>query len=206
MMIQSIQRTAGLVLICLLALILGACSIITPKPPSRVIDPQVEAATTIEVNPQYGTLRILRPKTDQTRDSRQILVRRADSSLQVLPRHLWLEKTPDMLRTIMLNHFHQSGPFIDAHVGGPADWLLDTRIRSFEAVDLADGRVEVNIELFARLIEQRSGQVKNSRTLTVSIPSQSSEPEQIILAFERGLSEWTAQLADWLTQGVPLTD
>ena len=180
---------------------LGACTILETQPPSRVIEPQIEfSQTRSSANGKAGSVRILRPSTDQTRDSRRILVRRADSSLQMLPQHLWLDKTPDMLRSLMLRSLQTAGTFADVHTGGPADWLLSTEIRRFEAVDTDNGAIRTEIELHLRLLNQHSGRIVVSHNVRAESASDSQDTADIIRAFEQSLAEAMAELADWAVE------
>ncbi|MEM1081018.1 MAG: ABC-type transport auxiliary lipoprotein family protein [Pseudomonadota bacterium] len=189
-----------------MACAIASCSIIEPRPPSRVIEPQIDLPEPIERSADYGSIIVLRPESDQTRDGRQILVRRNDSSLQVLPQYLWIEKVPDMLRSIMLDSFRYAGPFNDAAPGGPADWILHSTLRRFEAVDLGNGNVDVDIQLYLRLIEQRSGRPTLSRTLRVERASTGRDPGDLITAFELAMEDLLVELNNWLVEGAALTD
>ena len=194
-----------LILLTLMGFFAG-CTIIEPQPPARVIEPQITLPTPVESEQSYGRIRVLRPEADQTRDSRQILVRRGDSSLQTLPQYLWLENAPDLLRSIMLDSFRQSGPFDDAAAAGPADWILSTTLRRFEAVDSGDGRYGVEIELFVRLIRQQTGQPVLSRSIQIERASSSNQPDDWITSFEQALSQMLMELSDWLGEGAALTE
>ena len=189
-----------------LVIVLAGCTIIEPQPPARVIEPQITLPERVEHEQSYGSIRVLRPESDQTRDSRQILVRRNDSSLQVLPRHLWLEKAPDLLRSVMLDSFRQSGPFDDAAVGGSADWILSTTLRRFEAVDFGDGSYGVEIELFLRLIQQQTGRPLLSRSIQIERASAGNQAEALINAFEQAIEAMLAELHRWLFEGARLTE
>ena len=189
-----------------LVIVLAGCTIIEPQPPARVIEPQVNLPERVEHEQSYGSIRVLRPESDQTRDSRQILVRRDDSSLQALPQHLWLEKAPDLLRSVMLDTFRRSGPFDDAATGGSADWILSTSLRRFEAVDNGNGSYGVEIELFVRLIQQQTGRPLLSRSIQIERSSAGNQPDDWITAFEQALSQTLTELTDWLSEGAALTE
>lgn len=189
-----------------LVIVLAGCTIIEPQPPGRVIEPQITLPERVKHEQSYGSIRVLRPESDQTRDSRQILVRRDDSSLQALPQHLWLEKAPDLLRSVMLDSFRRSGPFDDAATGGSADWILTTSLRRFEAVDYGDGSYGVEIELFVRLIQQQTGRPLLSRFIQIERSSAGNQPNDWITSFEQALSQTLIELTDWLSEGAALTE
>ena len=189
-----------------LLIVLAGCTILEPQPPARVIEPQVTLPERVEREQSYGSIRVLRPESDQTRDSRHILVRRNDSSLQALPQYLWLEKAPDLLRSVMLDSFRRSGPFDDAAAGGSADWILSTTLRRFEAVDNGNGSYGVEIELFVRLIQQQTGRPLLSRSIQIERSSASNQPDDWITAFEQALSQTLTELTDWLSEGAALTE
>lgn len=197
-----------LVLVLPLALLMSGvsgCRLLEPAPPARVVEPQVEWPAPIASQAQHGTLRVMRPEADLTRDARQILVRRDDASLQRIPRYLWLEKSPDLLRSLVLDSVRRAGPFDDAAASGPADWVLSTTLRRFEGVD-SDGRYGVQIQLFARLIDQPSGSTVASRLFEIEQPSRDNTPASFIAAFEQALSSLMLDLSNWLAEHSTLTD
>ena len=185
-----------------LVLMLAGCTILETQPPARVIEPQIALPEARAIEPALGTVRVLRPTTDQTRDSRRMLVRRADSTLQLLSNHLWLDSVPDLLRGLIVRSLEHSNAFTDAHTGGPSQWLLASEIRRFEAADLGTGSVTVEIDLQLRLLQQNSGEIVARHSLKTEARASSSDAADIVRAFEQALNQAMLDLTDWTVETV----
>lgn len=194
-----IVRSFALVVV---AVLVAGCMLARSADPRTVIAPQVDVPVAADWPQVEWALRVQRPRTDRMRDSDRIMVRVGDSQLQPYPGAAWLEDLPDMVQSLMIEAFEDSGRFAAIGRSGAisSPLSLATDIRRFEAVDTGDGPLEVALSVQARLIHQASGRVQASRKFTRRLEVQGTGIEGLVPAFETAMSGLFADLAGWLLE------
>lgn len=197
----SLVRAA---LLASLSLALTGCMLARQSSPITVLAPQV-AVTASPDWPVVGwSLQIDRPRADAMRDSARVLVRPAPSQLQVYRGAAWHEPVPDMLQSVLLQAFEDSGKIAAVSRTGSvrSRFRLMTEIRHFEAVERDGARLDAEIELQIKLVLQRNGLILANHTFVQRQPTAGTEIIGLTQAFERSLSALTGEIIAWtLVQG-----
>ncbi len=202
------SRTRALALTLLvgaLSATLAGCSLLPEKQPIALYAPQPRVDTDASWPRVEWQLLIPRPYADATLDSERILVRPQPGELQVYKGAAWTQAAPDLVHDALLRAFADSGrlPGVARRgegVNAQYELLLD--LRRFES-DYAGGAVPMaRIELGARLVHNTDNRVVANRTIVANVPADGTSVEAIASAFERGLSETTADAIGWtLSEG-----
>jgi cholesterol transport system auxiliary component len=193
---------------CLLAglLVLGGCIQLPDRSQAvRVVAPQsvLTADATWPVVP--WSLAVQRPVTDQTRGSVRIVVRSPYSRLSFYPGVAWLDEMPDMLQTMLLQAFVDSNRITAVARPGTAQarYNLGAEVRRFDAVEGANGRLTVELELQAGLVEARTGRIIANRVFKFDAPVAGSGPDALTGAFETALGDLVNGVVGWTLNAVP---
>lgn len=180
--------------------VLGGClKLPTREEPIGVVAPQ----PTVAVDPDWPevawSLAVQRPITDQTRGSVRIVVRTAQSRLAFYPGVAWLDEMPDMVQTLLLNAFADSGRFPSVARPGTAAayYGLTAEVRRFDAVEGPNRALRVELELQVGLVEMRSGRMIASRVFKSESAVAGSEVLALTRAFEAALSTLLTDVVGW---------
>jgi cholesterol transport system auxiliary component len=189
---------------------LAGCGILPKQETLALYDPTPQHSTAEHTAdsawPQVNwQLQISRPYADTMHDSSRILVRLQPGELQVYKGAAWTQPAPDLVLDILLRAFADSGRLAGVArrgegVSAQYELLLD--LRRFES-DYAGGATpSARIEIGARLVHNADNRVVASRVFDVGAATEGTAVMQINRAFERGLTEVTAQLIGWtLSEG-----
>jgi cholesterol transport system auxiliary component len=149
------------------------------------------------------SLLVQRPIADQTRGSVRIVVRSDNARLSYYPGIAWLDELPEMLQTELLRAFTDSGriPAVARPGVARARFALATEIRRFDAVqdgvENDAGRLAVELELQAALLEVRTGELLASRVFRQRVPAAGRDADTLTAAFESALGLLTSELIGW---------
>lgn len=197
----SVVRAAVAASLCLA---LAGCMLGRQSSPITVLAPQVAVAASPGWPVVDWSLQIDRPRADAMRDSARVLVRPTPSQLQVYKGAAWHEPAPDMLQSILLQAFEDSGKIAAVSRAGSvrSRYRLHAEIRHFEAVEAGDGALAVQLEIQAKLILSRNANVLSSTTITTRAESADGRLPSLTKAFEQALKELAGSVVGWtLEQG-----
>ncbi|MEE4329935.1 MAG: ABC-type transport auxiliary lipoprotein family protein [Wenzhouxiangella sp.] len=181
---------------------LSACALGGSQPALTILAPQVELPSAPSArSPVEWTVQIQRPVADQMRDSDRVLVRRKGSRLQVYPGVAWLDSVPELLQAAMVQTFADSGAFAGVGRAGGlrTRFGLSTEIRRFELVDEGGGLTAV-IVVQATLVEQRTARPMAQRVFRQEVQTASADIDDLVQAFEQGLSELLQGQVSWVLE------
>jgi len=182
------------------ALLLSACALGGSQPALTILAPQVELSSpSFDRSPVEWTVQVQRPVADQMRDSDRVLVRRKGSRLEVYPGVAWLDSVPELLQAAMVRTFADSGAFAGVGRAGGlrTRFGLSTEIRHFELVDEGGGLTAL-IVVQATLVEQRTARPVAQRVFRREVPAASAAIDDLVQAFEQGLSELLQGQVSWV--------
>lgn len=174
----------------------GTFRIVAPEP-HPVADPAWPAAG--------YTLAIQRPVADKTRGTSRIVVRSGPSRLAFYPDAAWLDELPEMLQSLLLQAYTDSGRWPGAVRPGTARarFSLASEIRRFEAVDEGDGRLVVELQMQAALLEVRNGRLVASRVFEYRVPVEGDGVDALAAGFEAALGALIGELIGWTLASTP---
>ncbi|PKM08485.1 MAG: hypothetical protein CVV17_01255 [Gammaproteobacteria bacterium HGW-Gammaproteobacteria-7] len=180
---------------------MSGCMLARQSSPIAILAPQVVIGSEPDWRTVHWSLTIERPRSDALRDSSRVLVRVPPSQLEVFPGTAWLEPAPDLVQSLLLRGFEDSGRITAVGRDGTlrGRFRLNSELRHFEAVDQA-GNLSVEVELQVRLILARTGQVLASGNFKHSAPAGGRSLDDLTAAFETALGQVAAHVIGWTLQ------
>lgn len=201
---MSISPTARWPALALLCLALSGCLLSRQSTPIAVLAPSVQVAADPAWPAVDWSLQVYRPRADAMRDSARVLVRPAPSQLRVYKGAAWLTSAPDLVQSVLLHAFEDSGR-IGAVVPAGAirsRYALHSELRRFEAVDDGGGRLGVEVDLQVKLVLVRTAQVLASASFGQRVEADGKRLPALTRAFEQALAALSAEVVGWtLAQG-----
>jgi len=194
----SVARAVG---VMLLALPLIAGCMLTRNPaPLSILAPSVKTEARAAEQAVNWSLQVQRPVADAMRDSDRVLVRRAQSRLQVYAGAAWLDSVPEMLQALMIQSFSDTGSFTGvSRAGGMRTrFSLASELRHFEVVDDGGPDLTVEIALQASLIHQRTARPVASQTFAQQRRIDGKGLDAVVAGFEQALDSLMEELIDWV--------
>lgn len=177
----------------------GCVSQLLPKSPPRALHGLAERDWAPAGRPLQGAIWVEVPQAAAPYDGRDIVVRRGNGEVQVLPGIAWLGRSPRLLQELLLEAIEGSGA-AELAVQGPAAhalrWRLASELRRFGLVERSDGSLRAELALSARLVCVAEARVLADRRFRLS----SQVPAQQPAAAPALLAELAAQFAEELTQ------
>lgn len=141
---------------------------------------------------------IAEPAALKAFDGQNIVIKPSDGSIQYLKGAQWADRLPLIVQARLAETFQRSGAF--AGVGKPGeglaiDYQVIAEIRSFE-VRVAGGD-RAAVELYVRLLNDRTGEVRAARSFTATAPVSGSGNQAYVAALDRAFGDAAAQIVRW---------
>lgn len=176
-----------------LALLLGACASAVPKDTFSLTSAPVVSGP----ERSHRQVLIADPVATQMLNSENIAVRVAGQEYQYLGKSQWGDRLPKLVQLKLVQAFENSGKIGGAGLPGQGlaiDYQVQTTIRAFE-ISATDGTA--NVEIAARLLNDRTGQVRASKDFRVSVPVSGSNDKTYIAALNKAFGQVTGELVSW---------
>lgn len=143
------------------------------------------------------TVVITLPRTIETYDTQNIVVRQPGNVLSYLPDAQYAGSLPDLVRTRLLQSFEQSG---FRNIGLPDDQLnvdvtLATQILAFE-INVTSGSV-ASVSILAKLVDERRNEIFATKTFSAKVPAAASPATAAIAGLNEALKDVTRQIIEW---------
>lgn len=143
-------------------------------------------------------LLITEPTAIKVLDGQDIVIRTGSGAIQLLGGARWADRLPRVVQARLADLFQRSGRF--GGVGKPGeglaiDYQLLADLRAFDIRVGGGDRAEV--EIFVRLLNDRTGVVRASRTFTASVPVQGKGGQAYASALDRAFAAAVSDLVDW---------
>lgn len=196
---QSIHALFRAALLCSL-LVLGGCLLSGSSTPIRVYAPVVQVHPQDEWPAVDWQLMVVRPNADQMHDSQRILVRPEPSRLQVYSGASWSDPLPDLLHSMLLRAFEDSGR-IEAVTRQSssmrARFGLVLDVRAFEAVYDGEANPGIDIQVHAKLVHAPTTRVVSARTFRHWQRSSGTDVSSVVDAFTSATQAFVTELVGW---------
>lgn len=189
-------------LLVTVVLLLSACSVLGPKQrdPVTIYSPQIDIAPDPAWPSVAWQLALVTPTATRVVDSPRIAVRPVPGEIQVYKGASWSQPPTDMLESILLEGFEDSGKIpavARSGTGISADYRLVMDLRRFEADYRGASSPSAVIELNAKLLDVREQRVVASRTFTESRPAAGTDVAQVTQAFDQALEQVGRKIIGW---------
>jgi len=182
----------------LLACTLAGCAALPGGGPAPLDTFELSAASVNSGSRSRRQILIAEPAALKAFDGQNIVIKPADGSIQYLKGAQWADRLPLIVQARLAETFQRSGRF--AGVGKPGeglaiDYQVITEIRAFD-VQVAGGQKAV-VELFVRLLNDRTGEVRAAQSFTASAPVSGSGNQAYVSALDRAFGDAAAQIVNW---------
>lgn len=187
-------RTGAMALV---TLAVTGCMLARQSTPVTILAPQVQVSPAADWPTVQWSLSIERPRSDALRDSTRVLVHVPPSEMRVYPRVSWLEPVPDLLQSVLLQAFEDSGRITAVGRAGTqrSRYRLHLELRRFEAVEQATG-LEADVEVHAKLILNRNGQIVAAARFRRTAAAGDQAPD-LVNAFQATLAGLAREVVGW---------
>ena len=141
---------------------------------------------------------IAEPSALKALDGENIVIKPAPGVIQYLKGAQWADRLPRILQARLAETFQRSGHF--SGVGKPGeglaiDYQIIAEIRSFEV--RVDNGERAYVELFVRILNDRNGVVRASRTFEVNAPVSGTGNDAYVAALDRAFGETALEIVAW---------
>ena len=198
------QRIAAMrIAACAVLVLLSGCALLGGAPKEAVTvfapDPRIQA------DPSWPNvswqLSLNTPSASRMDDSVRITVRPGPNEVQVYKGASWAKRPSEMLEDAVLRALEDSGKIAavarqGSGIGGDYKLVLD--IRRFESDYAGQAVPAATIEVNAKLLHGQDPQVVLSQTFLRTQPATSVAVADVVVAFERALTDVGRDLGGWV--------
>jgi cholesterol transport system auxiliary component len=141
---------------------------------------------------------IAEPGALKALDGENIVIKPVPGVIQSLKGAQWADRLPRIVQARLAETFQRSGSF--AGVGKPGeglaiDYQVIAEIRAFEIS--IDTNPRAQVELFVRLLNDRNGVVRSSRSFQASAPLSGSGNDAYVRALDNAFGQVAAEIVTW---------
>jgi len=183
----------------ILSLMLGGCAAIPgfgPRPVD-VYDLTAPALQLAAARRSRTQILVPEPEALKILDGEDIAIRTSSGALQLLSGARWSDRLPRLVQAGLVEAYQRSGSL--AGVGRPGeglaiDYQVIVDIRSFE-VQVGSGSAYV--QLFVRVLDDRTGQVRASRDFSATATVTGSGDVAFVAALNQAFNAAASDIVDW---------
>ncbi|PBC08899.1 ABC-type transport auxiliary lipoprotein family protein [Mesorhizobium sp. WSM3859] len=186
----------------LLVLAVAGCAVLGGKP--APLDTFELSAPSVDIRAHSRRqILIAQPSALKALDSQNIVIRPSDGSIQFLKGAQWADRLPLIVQARLAETFQRSGSF--AGVGKPGeglaiDYQIIVEVRSFEV--RVDGGEHADVDLFVRILNDRNGEVRASKSFTASAPVSGSGNVAYVGALDNAFGQAAKDIVRWTDQTI----
>lgn len=181
-------------------LALGGCLLTGSSTPIQIYAPVVQVQPQEEWPAVDWQLMVVRPNADQMHDSQRILVRPEPTRLQVYSGASWSDPLPDLLHSMLLRAFEDSGRISavtrqSSSMRARFGLILD--VRAFEAVYDGEANPGIDIQIHAKLVHAPSTRVVSARTFRHWQRAGGTDVSSVVDTFASATQAFVLELVGW---------
>jgi cholesterol transport system auxiliary component len=186
----------------LLVLTLAGCAVLGGKP--APLDTFELSAPSVDIRAHSRRqILIAQPSALKALDSQNIVIRPSDGSIQFLKGAQWADRLPLIVQARLAETFQRSGSF--AGVGKPGeglaiDYQIIVEVRSFEV--RVNGGEHADVDLFVRILNDRNGEVRASKSFTASAPVAGSGNAAYVAALDSAFGQAAKDIVRWTDSAI----
>jgi len=183
-------------------LLVSACGVLPKREPTAIFEPTRAAASAPEAAwPQANwSLLVNKPASSAMLDSDRISVRPAQGEITVYKAAAWTDTAPDLVQSALLHRFEDSGRILSVArpgAGVRGDFQLQTELRAFESVYTAPNHPQVQVEIYAKLVNNSDGSVVAARSFRQTAEPSTEDVASVADAFGAALSRASGEIVGW---------
>lgn len=202
MMALSLNRISLAVLVAA-SLGLGGCLSFSSPPSLFDLSPK----NTFDTDAPRANWQLVveEPTTPNAINTDRLAIRPTPLQVEYFPNVKWTDRAPALVQTLLVESFENSGKIVGVgrrSIGLTGDYVLTSELREFEAQADAAGSITVAVRMVLKLVRQSSGSIIASTTHAESAMSASSNPADVVQAFDLALGKVLKRTVTWvLTEG-----
>lgn len=184
--------------VALLALTIAGCAALPGGGPAPLDTFELSAPSVGAKGHSRRQILIAEPSALKALDGQNIVIKSSPGSIQYLKGAQWADRLPLIVQARLAETFQRSGSF--AGVGKPGeglaiDYQVIVEVRSFEV--RVNGGAHADVELFVRLLNDRNGEVRASKSFTASAPVSGSGNQAYVNALDSAFGEAARDIVRW---------
>lgn len=182
----------------LLALALSGCAALPGGGPPPLDTFELSAPSVAAKTHSRRQILIAEPSALKALDGQNIVIKSSARSIQYLKGAQWADRLPLIVQARLAETFQRSGGF--AGVGKPGeglaiDYQIIVEIRSFEV--RVSGGEHADVDLFVRVLNDRNGEVRASKSFTATVPVSGSGNQSYIGALDKAFGQAAQEIVRW---------
>ena len=181
------------------ALTIAGCQLPGSGPPPREFRVTQKSTFPDDLPRVKGVLVVERPSADPTVDTPQI-ARTSGVEIQYYAGAVWVDRPAVMIEPLIIQSFRSSGAIevvADRRADVLPDFVLQTSIEAFEAMESVSGPADVRVAMAATLIRMPRREVVGTTEIEETLTAQASGLEAIAVAFDEALGSVMKRLVEW---------
>lgn len=184
--------------VAFLAALLPGCALLPGGGPAPLDTYELSAPAVVAGGRRRTQVLIAEPSALKALDGQNIVIRPAPNAIEYLKGAQWADRLPRVVQARLAETFQRSGTF--GGVGKPGeglaiDYQVIVEIREF-AIHTGPGRTAA-VELFVRLLNDRNGVVRASRTFVASAPVTGAGNDAFVAALDRAFGNAASEIVGW---------
>ena len=185
--------------LCLPALAIAGCQLPGSGPPPREFRLTQKSTFPDDLPDADWSLVVERPSVDASIDTPRI-ARTRGVEIQYYGGAAWVARPPVMIEPLIIQSFRSSGALEVVAARGSdvrPDFVLQTSITAFEAMETASGPPDVRVAIAATLIRMPRREVVGTTEIGRTVTAQASDLQSIAVAFDEALGGVLKRLVEW---------
>lgn len=192
---KTLQFMSG---IAVVALSLSGCALLGAGP--APLDTYELSAPFGEAKQTRKRMQILiaEPSALKALDGQNIVIKRTSGVIEYLKGAQWADRLPRVVQARLAETFQHSGAFAGVGLPGEGlaiDYQVIAELRAFEVH--VDGSRTAEVEMFVRLLNDRTGAVRASRSFKASAPVSGSGNDVYMKALDRAFGQAALEIIKW---------
>ena len=181
------------------ALSVAACQLPGSGPPPREFRVTQKSTFSEELPEVDWSLMVERPNALRSIDTPRI-ARTSGVEIQHYAGATWVDRPPVMIEPLIIQSFRSSEAIdvvVDRRASIRPDFLLQTDLAAFEAMETASGPPDVRVAMLATMIRMPRREVVGTTHIARTVTAQATSLQAIALAFDDALGKVLKQLVEW---------
>ncbi len=138
--------------------------------------------------------------TNASIDTTRIGLQRSATSVEYYARASWSDRAPQMIQTLMIESFENSGRIVAVgrdSIALRADYILKSDLREFQAEYMKGPNPRIHVTMIARLVKMPRRAIVGTEKFESVIEAQADTMVAIIEAFDSALGKVLKRLVEW---------
>lgn len=144
-------------------------------------------------------LLVTEPTALKAYDGERIVIQPQPTEISYLSGAQWADRLPPLVQSKLIETLQKANKFRGVGKSGEGlaiDYQVQSEIRAFD-VAIGAGN-SANVEIYARLLNDRNGQVAASRTFTARVPMQASGNNAYANAIDAAFAQVAVDMTQWV--------